>query len=150
MKYLISFITILLFSCNNDTVTIKKEEYNNLKGISEYPKSLKIGNHNSDRGDFIIELSTDGHDYAHNYNSSYYAYVAFHYIECKKCESNKNLKLLQFPKIVALDTHYFVRAPRKIRELPIGHPFLIRDTMKWLNEIVKPAILNNKLSYETN
>lgn len=47
MKYLIIvLITILLNSCENNTIKIDKEEYNQLKGIKspEYPKEIDLPN----------------------------------------------------------------------------------------------------------
>jgi len=146
----ILLLTFLLYSCN-DTVTISKEEYKQLKGDTlkpEYPKSLRIGsyyNKTNDRTAFLIELGSDGHEYVHNYHAGYDAYVAFHYPDCKKCEKRNNIKLLVFPQIIRMDTQYYVRAPRSIRPLHVGHEYLVQDTIKWLNEIVKPAILHNKI-----
>lgn len=88
MKNILIILTLFLFSCN-DNVTISKEEYNKLKGDTvkpEYPKHLIIGYLNKSRNEFLIELGSDGHEYAHNINSYFEAYVCFHWVDCKKCK----------------------------------------------------------------
>lgn len=90
MKYII-ILSLFLFSCNNDTVTISKEEYKELKGDtikSEYPREFKIGNSNKNISIFVIELGSDGHEYAHNIYSYYDSYVCMHYPDCKKCKKD--------------------------------------------------------------
>lgn len=86
MKYII-ILSLLLFSCN-DNVTISKEEYNKLKGVvkPEYPKELIIGNSGYSKTKFLIELGSDGHEYANN--EEYHGYVCFHYVDCKKCKKD--------------------------------------------------------------
>jgi len=91
MKKLITILSVLfLFSCN-ESVTISKKEYNKLKGDTvkpEYSKHLIIGNDDENRNKFLIQLGSDGHEYAHNINTYFYAYVCFHYIDCKKCKKD--------------------------------------------------------------
>jgi hypothetical protein len=83
MKKIIAFICFIsLSSCNSDTVTIPKDEYNRLKGIKakEYPKYYVIYGSNHD---WQIVLGADGHEYLEN--DSFEAYVLTHYPGCKKC-----------------------------------------------------------------
>lgn len=54
----------------------------------EYPKYLKIGNNYKTKTEFLIELGSDGHEYAHNINTNYESYVCMHYIDCKKCKKD--------------------------------------------------------------
>lgn len=35
-------------------------------------------------------MGSDGHDYAHNVNDYYDAYVCFHYIDCKLCKQRRD------------------------------------------------------------
>jgi len=89
MKHIILIIAVFLVSCNENTITIPKEEYNNLKGIKIIPpKSLQVGNNGKSRAKFLIELGSDGHEYAHNITDYYDAYVCFHYIDCVKCKKD--------------------------------------------------------------
>lgn len=138
----ILLLTLLLYSCN-DTVTISKEEYKQLKGDTvkpEYPKVIFT----EGGEEAYIYLGSDGHDYIRNYTYNQNS-VLTHYPDCKKCEKKNNIKLLVFPQIIRMDTQYYVRTPRSIRSLHAGHEYLIQDTIKWLNEVVKPAILQNKI-----
>ena len=87
MKYIL-ILSLFLFSCN-DNVIISKEEYNKLKGETvkpEYPKKLIIGNSGYSKTNFLIELGSDGHEYANN--EEYHGYVCFHYVDCKKCKKD--------------------------------------------------------------
>ena len=84
-KISLTLVSVLLFSCGNNEVTISKEEYNKLKGVkhSEYPKSLKLNGE-----DYSIILGSDGHEYYNQIvGKSGYATgdIWLHYIGCKKC-----------------------------------------------------------------
>lgn len=141
MKYFIYILVSLIFLSCNDTVTLSKEEYEQLKGNTvkpEYPKILVIDGYKNN-----IYLGSDNHDYI-KYGNSYGSNFE-HYPDCKNCKKRNNIKLLSFPEITRMDTQYYVRAPRSIRPLHAGHEYLIQDTAKWLNEVVKPAILQNKI-----
>jgi hypothetical protein len=85
MKNLILFICLLVFvSCEIETVTIPKDEYNRLKGIkgSSYPKPYEMY---GDSHDFSwkILLGEDGHEYLEN--QGYDSYVLIHFPSCNKC-----------------------------------------------------------------
>jgi len=94
---LILFLTIGCKDENKSLVTISKEEYIKLKGETikpEYPKYLMIGDHNTNNTNktkFLIELGSDGHEYAHNVDGVYDGYVCFHYPDCKKCIKRDSL-----------------------------------------------------------
>lgn len=84
-------LAIALASCENNKIELTQEQYKELIGDTikpEYPKQLIIGNLNKSRSELLIELGSDGHDYAHNINDYYDAYVCFHWIECKKCKKD--------------------------------------------------------------
>jgi hypothetical protein len=85
MKKLLIIACLLTFvSCETETVTLTKDEYNKLKGVkkSEYPKPYRIY---GDRHDFnwVIRLGEDGHEYLENNSGN--AYVLIHFPSCKKC-----------------------------------------------------------------
>jgi hypothetical protein len=96
-KILTVLLLFTLFSCGDDTVTISKSEYNQLKGIKQKTKrTLTFPQGSNANGGFdlaweIIEAS-DGHDYLEN--NSYHGYIIMHYVECNKCNgidlSNKS------------------------------------------------------------
>jgi len=139
MKHLIlSIITIVLYSCNHNTVSIPIDEYRRLTNDTIKPKKLFVGNKT-----FEISLGSDKHDYYLILIDGFTNY--WHYPDCEKCQKINNVKYLQFPEISRLDTQYFVRAPRRISPLHKGHEYLVQDTAKWLNDVVKPAILQNKI-----
>lgn len=90
MKNLILiFISLFIFSCNNDQVSISKDEYNRLKNIKvvkpEYPKTVTIKTPAGNEG-FEIYLGSDGHEYQNG------RYSWNHYIECVKCKKQNNEK----------------------------------------------------------
>lgn len=89
---IVIIIAIALLSCENNKVELTQEEYKQLIGNTIkpiYPKTLEIGNHdNTRRNKFLIELGSDGHDYAHNINAHIDFYVAFHYPDCIKCKKD--------------------------------------------------------------
>lgn len=92
MKYILILSTIIfLLSCNSDTVTISKQEYQKLKGDSSmptYPKYFELyyegltGNNT----DGIIPAS-DGHEYLVTDYGTYSKNVE-HYINCVKCKKD--------------------------------------------------------------
>lgn len=87
---IVIIISFALVSCENNKVELTQEEYKRLIGDitkPQYPKHLIIGNLNKNRSEFLIELGSDGHDYAHNINAGYDAYVCFHYPDCVKCKN---------------------------------------------------------------
>jgi hypothetical protein len=96
-KVLTVLLLFTLFSCGDDTVTISKSEYNQLRGIKQKTKrTLTFPEGSNANGGFdlaweIIEAS-DGHDYLEN--NSYHGYIIMHYVECNKCNgidlSNKS------------------------------------------------------------
>lgn len=95
MNKLLFVLVLFLIGCDDNTVTITKEEYRKLKGDTSKviePKIFKIGEKNRGRNKFIVELGSDGHEYAHNIDNSYEAYVAFHYVDCQLCKSRLNEK----------------------------------------------------------
>ena len=79
MKYIL-ILTLFFCSCNNDTVTITREEYKQLKGL-EYPKHFTVNNETYD-----VYLGSDKHEYykVRSYNATNY----FHYIDCKYCKKD--------------------------------------------------------------
>lgn len=85
MKKIILY-TLLLASCSSNDVTISREEYNKLKG-----KRIVTFNKGSCASEFNWRIirGSDGHQYLENSGNAY-AYVMMHYIECKKCKSNKD------------------------------------------------------------
>ena len=89
MKYgLILMLSFFLFGCDNDSITISKEEYNQLKGIKSptYPKTVII-----DGQKWSITLGSDEHEYCDNNGGD--IYVCFHYPDCVKCKKD-TIKLL--------------------------------------------------------
>lgn len=89
---IVIIIAIALASCENNKVELTQEEYKQLIGDTikpEHPKTLEIGNYkNINRNKFLIELGSDGHDYAHNIDAYSDSYVAFHYPDCIKCKKD--------------------------------------------------------------
>ena len=85
--FIFMFISIITAACD-DSITISKQEYNQLKGIKSptYPKPVRI-----DYQDWSITLGSDGHEYCDNNRGN--GYVCFHYIDCVKCKKD-TIKLL--------------------------------------------------------
>lgn len=142
IKLIFNLLSLMFLISCSDNVTISKEEYQQLKGDTVKPKYPKIIY--CDNEEFKIYLGSDNHQYI-RVISYYTKYHLEHYPDCEKCKSKNNLKLLQFPEISIKDTQYFVRADRIIRPIPAEHEYLIQDTAKWLNDVVKPAIRQNKV-----
>jgi len=90
MKKLTAILLLFtLFSCGDDTVTISKSEYNQLKGIK--PKTKRIVTFPSESrannfGDWEIIKASDGHNYLENNGGS--SYIIMHYVECNKCKKD--------------------------------------------------------------
>jgi hypothetical protein len=85
-KFLTVLLLFTLFSCGDDTVTISKSEYNQLRGIKPKIKrtiTFTEGSRADDFGDWKIIKSSDGHDYLENDGAN--SYIIMHYIECNKC-----------------------------------------------------------------
>ncbi len=70
-------------SCGTDTVTLSKDEYNQLKGgkKSEYPKPYKIYDYTDHEWEIL--LGEDGHEYLKN--DGYNSFVLIHFPSCKIC-----------------------------------------------------------------
>ncbi len=88
-------VCLLTVSCGKDEVTISKEEYNELKGVSgsQYPKPFKLLDQEmsySNRDGIV--LGSDMHEYLiTNWGSN--AQNVEHYIDCDFCKSReKELK----------------------------------------------------------
>jgi len=84
MKQIIITLSLFLFSCNTDSVTISKDEYKQLTGDTikfEYPKHVTI-----DDMDWEITLGSDGHEYYDNDAGN--AYNCFHSPDCKYCKKD--------------------------------------------------------------
>jgi hypothetical protein len=78
-----------LFSCGNDTVTISKSEYNQLKGIKQKTKRILTfpeGSNANYNFKWKIIKASDGHDYLEN--DGYHGYIIMHYVECNKCKTD--------------------------------------------------------------
>lgn len=92
MKKLIFILLIGLFSCNDDNVTISKEEYYKLKGDTsslKYPKFFTVNDQK-----YEIYLGSDNHEYYGMYiaTSAYHGYDRhFHYPDCEKCRRRDTL-----------------------------------------------------------
>lgn len=89
---IVIIIAIALASCENNKVELTQEQYRQLIGDTikpEYPQTLEIGNNKyTKRNKFLIELGSDGHEYAHNIDAYSDSYMAFHYPDCKKCKKD--------------------------------------------------------------
>lgn len=89
MKKITFILTLIMFvSCDNNTITISKDEYNQLKGVKlqSYPKPFRFLN--STRGTWHIILGENGHEYLAN--EELHEYVCMYYIDCILCaERNK-------------------------------------------------------------
>jgi hypothetical protein len=90
MKKLTTILLLFtLFSCGDDTVTISKSEYNELKGIKPKPKRTITFPENSNANNgftWKIIKASDGHDYLEN--DGYHSYIIMHYVECNKCKKD--------------------------------------------------------------
>lgn len=83
-------LTLFLFSCNNDNVTISKEEYQQLKGDtiqSEYPKISKLPDKISLKAD-LITIIHDNHEIILWLNG--YGSQMIHKPDCKYCSSKRD------------------------------------------------------------
>jgi len=86
-------LVLLFVSCGDDEVTLSKEEYNKLKGVSsEYPKSFKFNDEGTNFYGWKIVLGGDSHEYLRsNYSSD--GLVIIHYPDCKKCLSRDSVNV---------------------------------------------------------
>lgn len=90
-KILVFLLTLILFSCSENEITISKEEYDSLKGVKpevihsrpfKFKKSELSENHK-----WFISEGEDEHEYLHN--EGYNTFVLIHYPECKKCTNHE-------------------------------------------------------------
>jgi hypothetical protein len=90
MKKLTTILLLFtLFSCGDDTVTISKSEYNQLKGIKPKTKrtiTFPEGSNANYSYEWKIIKASDGHDYLEN--DGYHGYIIMHYVECNKCKKD--------------------------------------------------------------
>lgn len=93
MKKLIFILLIGLFSCNDNSVTISKQEYYKLKkdtALLHYPKHFKLYDEVLDFNETGIVLASDGHEYLVTHSGTYGQNVE-HYIDCEKCKRRDTL-----------------------------------------------------------
>lgn len=89
MKKLIFIILIGLFSCNDNSVTISKQEYNKLTG-GKLPKYFSVNSIT-----YTVYTGSDGHEYYEmRVGTGGYSYGNrhFHYPDCEKCKKRDTLK----------------------------------------------------------
>lgn len=91
MKQTITIIiSLFLFSCNNDTVTIPKEEYKQLKGDtikSEYPREIIWYLDKEEQKSYIVKI--ENHEMLiGNINRVGYSFYLTHYPDCKYCKKD--------------------------------------------------------------
>lgn len=90
MKRLVplTLLAIILFACNNDNITISKEEYKQLKGNTikpEYPKEIQPLN-NGWCSKYIV-ITIDSCEYIYMETRSGHGGIALsHKGNCKKCK----------------------------------------------------------------
>lgn len=89
MKYITIPLTLFLFSCNNDSITISKEEYKQLKGDTikpEYPKKIQPFNGWCSNYTVIV---IDSCEYIYMETMSNHGGIALsHKGNCKKCKKD--------------------------------------------------------------
>lgn len=91
MKNLLILIVFSLtaFACNEEKVTITKEEFNRLikdSSTQGYPKPFELYDSNIDHGGSGIVLASDEHEYIID-KKGYHGRVVLHWIECERCNS---------------------------------------------------------------
>lgn len=88
MKKLLILISIFLFSCNVETLTVPKEKHTEPK--SEYPKFVYFDKTESNNSNYFkIWLGSDGHEYQ-SHKESHVSHQWIHYIDCKLCKQRRD------------------------------------------------------------
>jgi hypothetical protein len=100
MKLLIALM-LFITSCSSD-VTISKEEYRKLKGISEYPKPFHTNDKDLEYWEWRIILGEDSHEYLTNDRGKRFAFI--HYPECKKCIKSDSIRDIKIDSLINLLT----------------------------------------------
>jgi len=88
---------LTLISCDNNNVTIPKQEYKKLIGDTSrptYPKPFELytDGFKGPRGEIV--LGSDGHEYLVTYMDGYSTNTE-HYIDCVKCIEKSKCKQIQ-------------------------------------------------------